>query len=248
MKRLPVQSVQRALAILDFLVGASLEEGAAPLKSIAAHLGVGDTTAHNILKTLVGCGYAAQTSDRRYTLGPKCHDLTRSAAIGRLREKAAAVALSLAERTGESVSVCTLVDGRRYALFDASGHRLITVNPRFAGRTSFFDYLTARVLAAYASEDELTLILERNELPKGAWEGVGTIEELKAALCKLRRRGYADKRTDDLAAVAAPVLDSDGRILASIGVYLPASRATKKHMADIREKLLEAARQLGEAL
>ena len=50
----PIQSIERAAAVLEVVARAG---GAASLKDVAAHTGLGKTTAHNILKTLDQLGY-----------------------------------------------------------------------------------------------------------------------------------------------------------------------------------------------
>ncbi|NUQ01002.1 MAG: helix-turn-helix domain-containing protein, partial [Armatimonadetes bacterium] len=108
-KVVPVQSVRRALEALDRLALAGLRGEAVSLQQVAEHLGVAATTAHNIIKTLATCGYV-QREERGYGLGPRCADLARSARFGGgWLERAAAVVHQLAERTGESVVLATLL-------------------------------------------------------------------------------------------------------------------------------------------
>ena len=51
------------------------------LKEIARHLDVAAPTAHNIVKTMVACGYLGRDEQAGYTLGPGCRDIAREAGI-----------------------------------------------------------------------------------------------------------------------------------------------------------------------
>ena len=64
----PIQSIERAAAVLEVVARAG---GAASLKDVAAHTGLGKTTAHNILKTLTHFGWLKFSSRlKTYELAP----------------------------------------------------------------------------------------------------------------------------------------------------------------------------------
>ncbi|HEX2952287.1 MAG TPA: helix-turn-helix domain-containing protein, partial [Armatimonadota bacterium] len=71
-KKPPVQSVERALDILDLLADSRSAMRAA---DIAAALELHPNTAHNIIRTLFRRGYLLQQDDNRYALGPRCYQI-----------------------------------------------------------------------------------------------------------------------------------------------------------------------------
>lgn len=241
-KSVPIQSIKRALDVLDLLVAADYSGDGVPLQAIAAHLEVAAPTAHNIVRTMVECGYVHRDAEHRYHLGPRCRDLSRGAQFSAgLLSIAQGILLALAENTGESVVLAALVHGRRCPLLRADGHQVIRVSAAIENIGTFFEQVTGRVLAAYADPAELEAIRAVHALPGAGWKDVDTEEKLAQRLTEIRRQGYTEDLTsdDDVYALAVPVLDRGGALLAALGMYLPAARADAAH----RVVLLAAARE-----
>ncbi len=105
----PIQSVERAVAVLRLLAGAGQGLG---IVDIANALGLAKTTAHGIVRTLVGVGLVVQDEDGDYRAAPDLSDLGRPRIDANdLRARAVNWADSLASRTGESVLLATLSEG-----------------------------------------------------------------------------------------------------------------------------------------
>ena len=180
-------------------------------------------------------------------MGPRCRDIARGSLLGGgLLEAATGIVHSLAERTGESVVLATLAHGRRYPLIRADGHAVIRVSPSFEGTDLFFETVTGRVLAAYALPAEREAILSVQGWPDARWEGIAGEAALQNALAPIRARGIAEDLSSKTGvfSLAAPVLDSRERLVAALGIYLPASRATEEHLAHIRTELAAAAARI----
>ena len=244
---IPIQSIDRALRALDFLAEQDLAGQGAALQAVAARLALRPSTAHNILKTLVACGYAARSDKGMYILGPRCRELTRAARlVSDLLPAATGVLQALAERVGESVVLVTLLHGRRQPLVRVEGNQAIRVAPSFQEAERFFDMVTGRVLAAYASAVELQEILAVHGLPADAWDGIASAAKLDQALAAVRQRGWAADRPHggQVHALAVPVLARDGTLVGALGVYLPAFRATATRSRELRRLLAAAAARL----
>lgn len=244
----PIQSIRRALDALDYLAEQGLAGEGASLQAVAAHLEVPPTTAHNILRTMVACGYVGREGNGRYGLGARCRDLLRGARFaGGGLDAAAAVVHGLAARTGESVVLTTLAQGRRRVLVRAEGHEVLRVSPALEERGVFWERVTGRVLAAYASPAELQEILCACGMPGAAWGGIETERSLEPALAAVRAAGCAQEMPSALGvvALAAPVLDERRHLLGALGVYLPVTRAGEERLQWLRAELLSASRRLG---
>jgi DNA-binding IclR family transcriptional regulator len=246
-----IQSIKRALDALDYLLAGGLHDGGVTLRAVADHLGVAAPTAHNILATLISCGYAGRDRKNCYRPGRKCRDLARGAqwAAG-LTAHAAGVVYGLAERAGESVVLAILLHGRRYPILRAEGRSVIRVDSMFEEASPFFQMVTGRVLAACCAPDELQAILEIHGLPGPHWACIDTRDALDRALEDIRRQGAAEELLSDLDlyALAVPVLDREGVLLAALGIPLPAFRATPEHLTRLRAELTAAAQRIGHAI
>ena len=209
MKKIPIQSVKRALDILDYLSVGGLSRRGESLQDISKSVNLADTTTHNILKTMVACGYVSRAEGRLYTLGPKCIGLSRANSISRSLEEITAVMTRLSEATGESSVLTTIINGKSYQPITVSGTKTIRVSSGVETSLAFWGLVTARVIAAYSSQDELALIVETNGLPGVEWPAVQSRQDLDAQLANIRRDGIARKTTNDLKAVAVPILDDE---------------------------------------
>lgn len=250
-KDVPIQSIKRALDLLDYLLLKGLWDDGLPLQTLADHLDVAATTAHNILRTMIVCGYVEQDSRRGYRLGRRCRDISRSGRLAlKLDERAAGLLHSLAEKIGESVVLATLLNGSRYPLLRADGHQLIKVDSAVESHRAFFEVVTGRVLAAYASPSELEDIIGANGLPGPAWDGIDDRAGLERALKGIRRQGLAEENSPEkgLFALAVPVLDAGGDLLAALGCHLPSFRAEREHVEIIREAVVQTAADLRKIL
>ncbi len=249
-KSLPVQSVGRGVAVLGLLAEAALADQAVGLPAVAEHLGVPVTTAHNLVKTLVLTGYVERDAERGYRLGPRCLDLARAAAARELQGAAGEILLAVAERTGESLVLASLLNGRRQVLQRVDGSAVVRVNPHFEAEQPLFAMVTGRVLAAFAGPTALRDILAVQGLPDGHWPAANDDAALTAALAEIRRAGGATERTSggEVTALAVPVLDRRGRLLAALGMYLPTFRAGYERVEGLRDVLKEAAGKLAAAV
>ncbi|HRU05215.1 MAG TPA: IclR family transcriptional regulator [Candidatus Brocadiia bacterium] len=247
MKKPLVQSVHRALTMLDTLAEEALRGRSVALQDLASRAGLAETTAHNILKTMSDCGYVEQDPDRRYRPGPKARALPRASAVAALAEAASPAVLALARRTGESVTLSALVSGRRHTAVHAQGGCVVRVSEDVESKQGFYSFVTGRALAAFAPAEELDAIVRENGLPGEAWDNIGSREKLEEALAEIRRLGRAEKRTADIAAVAVPVPLREGTVSASVGLYLPLFRATASRMKELLAELRRTAEEIAAA-
>jgi DNA-binding IclR family transcriptional regulator len=107
----PVQSIERAAAILRLLAGSS---GRLGVGEIAQSLGLARGTAHGILRTLERVGFVEQDqATGKYQLGAALLHLgTSYLDVNELRSRAINWADALAARSGEAVRIGTLLDGQ----------------------------------------------------------------------------------------------------------------------------------------
>jgi DNA-binding IclR family transcriptional regulator len=107
----PVQSIERAAAILRLLAGGS---GRLGVSEIAGSLGLARGTAHGILRTLQGVGFVEQDEETgKYRLGAALLHLgTSYLDVNELRSRAINWADALAARSGEAVRIGTPLDGK----------------------------------------------------------------------------------------------------------------------------------------
>ena len=67
---------------------------------------------------------------------------------------------------------------------------------------------------------------------------------MHAQLREIRRAGLSEFARGSVAAIAVPLLDPEGNLVAALGMYAPAFRSDEKRLAELRRLLLEGAAQI----
>ena len=239
-----VHSLEKAFAILNVLVFEDLNREGISLSELSKRVGIPSNTLHNLLKTMIHCGYAAQKEDSTYISGPKCLQIGMVNQIHLSKNKINKIyniLQNLKDDIGESVVFYILSNGERVPLIYLDTNDMIKVDYTKIRTQAFFKFSTGRILAAYASDYELDQILNRWGYPGEIWENINDRESLDKACEKIREKGYYEMIfSDTVAAFAFPVMDRTGKLIGAVGSYLPVFRCDREKRALILEKLKNA--------
>ncbi len=248
----PVRSVKKALDILDLIVEADLCDVDASLDGLAHRMKMPVSSTHNLLKTMVACGYVCKNGHGLYALGVKCRQMGR---LNRLSAPAAHATITgllrqLAAAEGEACLLAVLVNGARVLVTRVDSTQAIQVSNATIEDRPFFSRATGRILASIASDEELRQIVARHGLPDGDWNGIADETALKRELAKVRRQGWSHVDTEDegLVGLACPVTDTAGRAWGALGLYAPAFRCPAKRRKELIQALRQCAMQFADAL
>lgn len=243
-----VQSVDRALTILEVLA----RMGEAGVTEIADGLGVHKSTAFRLVATLEAHRLVEQTGDRgKYRLGVGVLRLA-GATSARLDvvQEARPVCRRLAAETGETVNVAVLSEGSALYLDQVAGSSALQPHNWVGQRIPLHATSNGKVLASGLDEDRLDALLGR--MPAYTEHTITRRAELRAELARVRGQGYAlavDELEVGLTAVAAPVRNAHGDVVASISVSGPTFRLsgdrTETVVAQLTDAAVEVSHRLG---
>ena len=215
----PVQSVERAAAILRLLA-----EDAEPvaLSRVAETLGLAKGTAHGLLQTLVQVGFAEQApNSTRYRITPALFQLGASRIdLNELRSRAINWTDALAARSGAATQVAAYRDGRVvivHNVFRSDGTATLQANDTEGTlhATALGKILLAHDPGAYRSIDAITL-------DSLTFHTITDKTQLDRELARVRDEGWATEVEEcepDRAAIAAPIRDKGGSVVAAVGVH-----------------------------
>ena len=239
-----VAAVQRAIAILEELAGARTELGT---NEIARRTGINASTISRILATLAVGGLVDHVpSTGRYRIGVGLVRLANAAHEGLdIRSLARPHLEDLGKQIGETVTLSVPAEHEAFTL-DFVQSSLTVRSVAEVGRTSV-GHATAvgKVLLAHGGTlpaGPLTAFTDRTIV-----DGVA----LEVEIAKVSERGWAQalgEREDDMNAVAAPVLDRTGKLVAILGVQGPAVRFSPQAMRAAVELLVDKAALISSAL
>jgi DNA-binding IclR family transcriptional regulator len=219
-----VQSVDRALAVLDLLAA----HGELGVTEIAAELTVHKSTAFRLVTALEARRLVEQVSDRgKYRLGLGILRLA-AATTGRLdvTREARDLCERLAKQCNETVNLAILDDGAAVNVLQELGGASVASRDWIGSRTPLHATSSGKVLLAYAPARVRDSVLSA-PLESFTPQTITSATKLAADLDVVRAAGWAS--TDEeleagLTAIAAPVWDSSGRVVASISVSGPSYR------------------------
>lgn len=217
-----VQSIDRAFSVLR-----SLTAGPAGVTDIADRVGLPKSTVSRMLSTLEELGAVEQVAaGGEYRIGFAMIELAAAARPGRsLVSIARPHLVELSRRTGEAVGV-SIPDGDDMIYLDQltpdgelqvrdwTGHRI----PMHAVPSGH---------VVLANDNALMARIAKGPLHRFTAHTVVDSTTLKARLELVRRDGYAwalEEFADGMNSVAAAVRNVDGKVIAALHVYGPASR------------------------
>jgi DNA-binding IclR family transcriptional regulator len=214
----PIQSIERAAAILRLLAGGS---GRLGVSEIADSLGLARGTAHGILRTLQGVGFVEQDdATGKYQLGARLLHLgTSYLDVNELRSRAINWADALAARSNEAVRLGTLLEGK-----------VLVVHHVFRPDDTLQTLDVGALLPLHASA--LGKVLLAYNANAAAALGQATLEPytprtitsaaaLSRALTQVRDNGWAaevEEMTVGEAGVAVPIRGHGGLVVGAMGI------------------------------
>ena len=243
-----IQVLNRAFDVLEWL--AEHPDQPQPLSAIAGALKLNTGTCANIIKTMIQRGYIEQIAPKKgYQLGAR---LTYLAQQSRRHHRLLAVAepwiTRLAQQAGENVLLVTLQHFRRSILCHANGNQLLQLRPDYLMREDVYQVPTGRLLLAYLPEEELNTFIQQQGLPGPAWPKADTPTHLREQCAQIRRKGELTHVTHEhVIGIAMPVSEH-ARVVAALGMYLPAFRFKRPHKQQALTAMRKTCRQLHQQL
>ncbi len=236
-----VESIKKALDVLDILIFEDTEHNGVSLTDLSKRTGIKPNTLHAILKTMHESGYVEQNAKLRYLSGKRCRQISLIS-HNRLSVENMSVLddlmMWLCDKTEESVSFYVLDRGQRINYTNITRDKSRKSESTMLEDKSMYWYPSGRILCAYCSEKELTRIIRRNGYPNEWWDDIKTRDQLDVAIECVRAAGIATLDSDltGRASYSIPAFSSDGELIGALGVYMPL-----EHKCDEKERLIVAA-------
>ncbi len=240
-----VQSVDRAISVLEILA----RRGEAGVSDVAAELQVHKSTAFRLLASLEARGLVEQADARgKYRLG---FGIVRLAGAVSARmditRHGRAVCERLAAAIGETVNLAVAQGSHAVNLDQVRGPSAVTAYNWVGQPTPLHATSSGKVLLAWLDTDRLGALIGPGPLPRFTPATLTTAAEVAPDLAAVRDRGYAvtvEEYELGLNAVAAPVRDHSGGVVAAVSASGPAYRFTAERMHALAPLLLEGAGEI----
>ena len=230
-----IKSVKKAMDILTIL--SNTGETPITLGELASQTGLNKSTCSHIVDTMCESFYVERISRKDgYRLGPWSYMLSRYGGYRSSLVKIASPVLKwLRNRTGASVFISVVCNGRKYIVYHIDRDNLLPMSDCSIIQGYMESTATGRVLMAYMNSSSFNSALshrtpeEREQL---------TSPEFKAMLKGIRTAGYTmvDVVSQNTKSYALPVFDADNKVIAALGILYHNDADTPEY----REQLLKA--------
>ncbi|HEY6309359.1 MAG TPA: IclR family transcriptional regulator [Streptosporangiaceae bacterium] len=244
----PVQSVDRAVAILEILA----RDGEAGVTEVALELGVHKSTASRLLAALDRRELVSQDTARgKFRLGVGLVRLAGAASLKLdLVQESRAICRALAREMGETVNLAIPAGRDALYLDQVAGPAALSPHNWAGQRIPLHATSDGKVLLAYLPDAEIAEHLAP-PLRRFTEHTITAPAEFGRLLAEVRRRGYAtavEELEAGLTAVAAPVRNAEGTVVASISASGPSFRIPAERIGAVADSVRRAAAEVSRRL
>jgi IclR family pca regulon transcriptional regulator len=237
-----VQSLERGLAVIRAFDAKNPE---LTLSEVAAATGVTRAAARRFLLTLAELGYV-RSDGRFFSLTARVLELGYAYLSSlSLPEVAESHLEALVAEVNESSSVSVLDGMDVVYVARVPVSRIMTVAISVGTRFPAYATSMGRVLLAGLPDEELDSYLAKVRLERLTPRTVSAIATLRGELARVRGQGWSivnQELEEGLRAIAAPIRDRSGRVVAAVNVSAHASRTSLEAMRrDLLPMLLKTA-------
>lgn len=225
-----VQSLQRGL---DVIRAFDAEHPTMTLSEVARATGLARAAARRFLLTLVDLGYL-RLEDRRFQLTPRVLELGQAYLAGlSLPDIALPTMRDFVADMRESSSLAVLDGDQIVYVAHVTASRIMSVAVGVGTRDPAVTTSLGRVLLAGKPDDWLDGLLARVDLEPLTERTITTPAALREELMRVREQGWSivDQELEEgVCALAMPIRDVSGEVVAAINVAVNASRWTREEM------------------
>ncbi|WP_326585484.1 IclR family transcriptional regulator [Streptomyces sp. NBC_00487] len=240
-----MQSVDRAISVLEILA----QRGEAGVSEVAAEIDVHKSTAFRLLGALETRGLVEQAGERgKYRLGFGIVRLA-GAVTGRIdiTQQGRPVCESLAEELGETVNIAVLQEHYAVNLYQVRGPGAVTAQNWVGQLTPLHATSSGKILLAHLPAKDRAALIAEAGLKKVTPHTITAKTKLEKNLAEAREAGYAWAREEleiGLHAMAAPIRDREGTVIAALSASGPSYRLTEERLHELSPVLRKGADEI----
>ncbi len=244
----PVQTLEKALEVIGIMKEGPFD--GVRLKDLSEKLGIGKSTVHRILSTLVAYGYVEQSADnKKYRLGWKFFEvgsvIPRQRNLNNLDLK---VLWELCERYEETVNLGVRIYNKVAIIARVDPQRVLSkAGPYLGDHEPLYATALGKVLLSGLEEAEVNKIFAGFCFEKHTENTLTNFEELKEQLVHVRKTGYAldnEELSVGLTCLAMPIYNYNNEIIAALSISGPSFRMNSAKYLTCKEGLKESCQKL----
>lgn len=235
-------TVTTAAKVMDILEAIASEDQGLGTRELARRLDLNVATVHNIARTLERRGYLRQHPDnKRFEIGSRLMLMSRhSQYLNALYVAGKVIVQKVAAKLDESIMLVALDHGHVVNLQYIPGSGALRVaEPEDVTEVAHCT-ASGKLMLAQMTQSELVQYLDHYKLKNHTPQTITRRNQLVEELNQIRKKGFSlscDELCVGVSALAVPIVDPWGKVIAAIGAGVPTVRMSQ---ADYRKTILEA--------
>jgi IclR family transcriptional regulator, KDG regulon repressor len=241
-------SVAKTLRILEAF---SFVEPVLGVSELARKLGMGKSSVHRALSTLLEAGYVTKTPDDRYRLGLKLHEMGQLVVSGLRLHEVAREPLERLRTNGHEAVHLAVLDGTDVVYIDRfESPGTARMFNRLGRRMPAYVTSSGKCILAFG-EPHLTEAVLARGLARAAPRTITSQSLFLEALGRTRSNGYAvsvEESQPGVTSLAAPVFGRDGGCIAAVSLVGPAASMTDENLPKYLGLVRRCAREISDGM
>ncbi len=243
-----VRTLLRGLALLEALA----QTPDLTLSEVARRVRLPVSTTYRMLETLRRRGFVHLSGASRYRVGLRAFEVGMGFLNGqRLPEVARPAMVDLVNRVNETANLAMRDGWEAVYVLQVESRQMLRLFAHPGARHPLHCTGVGKILLAWEPEDQVRAFLESAPLLRFTPRTLTDPEAILRELRSVRTRGYAvdrEERERGVRCVAAPVRDSQGRVVAALSVSAPATRLPHRRIPEVAGAVLETAAEISRQL
>ncbi len=240
-----IQSVDRALLLLETIADMG---GEATLTELATRTRLNISTCHHLLATLIKRNFVAKVPGKRlYALGGRILYIGHACLQVDLPRRAQPHLENINLSTGETVHLAGLQGDVISVLSVREARHAVRVETGKLGKIAApHAQSMGKAILAWLPEEEIRRVVGK-EMKKYTDNTITDFAKYLEALRHVRRSGHSfddEEYLPGVVCIGAAIRDQAGTVIGGISASMPTMRASKEHLALVRDEVMAATRAL----
>lgn len=242
-------AVGRGLELIEAIAGAGRALTVAELCGI---LDLPKPTVHRLCQRLAGSGYLArEPGGRHYAVGPRLLRMGLEVMRGGAGPERRAILKSVVDQIGETCNFTALAEHEVIYLDRVEARWPLRLHLEPGSRVPLHCTASGKLLLAFLPEDRRERILSAIDFSQFTPQTITDRDAFASELAEIRNRHYSLDREEfllGLVAIAVPITDGSGEVLAALACHAPSARFDLKRAVEYLPVMKAAAQRLATTL
>lgn len=235
-----ITSLSRGFNLLSIVADSPEPLGLSELSQMS---GLSTTTVHRLTYTLLQLDILIRSeTTKKFHLGPALIRLAQPALSSmEVRKVALPFMEKVSKEINENISLGVLIGVKVVIIERINANNILSMMIADHSQIPASCFAIGKVLLANLPPEEQNEVVNQIEFNVLTKNAIRTKKALFAELKKVKARGYGlnnEEAAYGARAIAAPVLDHTGGIIAAVNIMIPAFRVTKKKMETHYSKII----------